>query len=189
MALESSGTILYVAKISYKSENCFGNCLGEPKFCTDTHTQTYTFYKSGFSAKKMRNKTKNVVSLSSTPDVLQICLAEPVEVHVGEGEGTTHMPRTTFHLDLGDGERFQHWYLVLGVPLHQSGYRHPPMFPSAAVQVRVTSRARHHVWSCNTTLHYYCYYYYCYCYYYYYYYYHYYYDYYYCYYYYYYYYY
>ena len=52
MALESSGTILYVAKISYKSDNWFGNCQGGdqnftqkgggPKFYTDTHTDTHT---------------------------------------------------------------------------------------------------------------------------------------------------
>ena len=38
MALESSGTILHVAKISYQSDKWFGNCWGGPKLYTDTHT-------------------------------------------------------------------------------------------------------------------------------------------------------
>ena len=44
MALESSGTILYVAKILYQSDNWFGNCWGEGSkiLDTDTHTETHT---------------------------------------------------------------------------------------------------------------------------------------------------
>ena len=42
MALESSGMILYVAKISYQSDNWFGNWLGGPKLYTHTHTHTHT---------------------------------------------------------------------------------------------------------------------------------------------------
>ena len=34
--------ILYVAKISYQSDNWFGNCQGGPKFYTDTHSHTHT---------------------------------------------------------------------------------------------------------------------------------------------------
>ena len=60
MALESTGTILYVAKISYQSHNWYGNCEGGPKLYTDTHTDTQThihggpFYKSCFSAKMQK---------------------------------------------------------------------------------------------------------------------------------------
>ena len=48
MVLESSGTILYVAKISNQSDNQFGNCQGGPNVYTDkqtnrqTHTHTHT---------------------------------------------------------------------------------------------------------------------------------------------------
>ena len=55
MPLESSGTILYVAKISYQSHNWFGNCQGGPKLQpaharmhtrihihTETHRDTHT---------------------------------------------------------------------------------------------------------------------------------------------------
>ena len=42
MALGSSGTILYVAKISYQSDKWFGNCYGGPKFYTDTDTGART---------------------------------------------------------------------------------------------------------------------------------------------------
>ena len=42
MALEGSGTILYVAKISYQSHNWYGNCQGGPKLYTDTHIHTHT---------------------------------------------------------------------------------------------------------------------------------------------------
>ena len=41
MVLESSCTILYVAKISYQSDNWFGNCWGNQN-CTQTHVQTNT---------------------------------------------------------------------------------------------------------------------------------------------------
>ena len=42
MAFESSGTILYVAKISYQSVNWFGNCWGGAKIeHTHTHTRTH----------------------------------------------------------------------------------------------------------------------------------------------------
>ena len=41
MALESSCTILYVAKISHQSDNWFGNCWGDHN-CTQTHTHTHT---------------------------------------------------------------------------------------------------------------------------------------------------
>ena len=41
MALESSDTILYLAKISYQSVSCFGNCT-HTKTQKDTHTQTHT---------------------------------------------------------------------------------------------------------------------------------------------------
>ena len=41
MALESSRTILYVAKIWYQSDNWFGNCQGDQN-CTQTHTHTHT---------------------------------------------------------------------------------------------------------------------------------------------------
>ena len=52
MALESFGTILYVVKISYQSDNWFGNCKGAGTKIlhrhtythrhTDTHTHTHT---------------------------------------------------------------------------------------------------------------------------------------------------
>ena len=43
MAFESSGTILYVAKISYQSDNWFGNCYGGTKIVhRHTHIQTHT---------------------------------------------------------------------------------------------------------------------------------------------------
>ena len=43
MAFESSGTILYVAKISYQSHNWYGNCQGGTKTVhRHTHTQTHT---------------------------------------------------------------------------------------------------------------------------------------------------
>ena len=42
MALESSGMILYVPKISYQSDNWFGNCLGGDQNFTQTHTRTDT---------------------------------------------------------------------------------------------------------------------------------------------------
>ena len=45
MAFESSGTILYVAKISYQSGKWFGNCYGGAKIVhrhTRTHTHTHT---------------------------------------------------------------------------------------------------------------------------------------------------
>ena len=42
MALESSGTILYVAKILYQSDNWFGNCWGGVQNCTQTHTHIQT---------------------------------------------------------------------------------------------------------------------------------------------------
>ena len=40
MALESSGAILYVAKILYQSDSWFGNCQGGPKLYRETHTHT-----------------------------------------------------------------------------------------------------------------------------------------------------
>ena len=58
MALESSGTILYVAKISYQSDNWFGNCQGGTK---TVHTHTHTpaaHYISLVFLRKCRNKTK-----------------------------------------------------------------------------------------------------------------------------------
>ena len=58
MALESSSTILYVAKISYQSHNWYGNCWGGgPKFYTDTHTEAH--FISPVFLQKCRNKTKN----------------------------------------------------------------------------------------------------------------------------------
>ena len=65
MALESSGMILYVAKISYQSDNWFGNSKGGPNFYTDTYTQadTHTHTEAHFIGlvflRKCRNKTKN----------------------------------------------------------------------------------------------------------------------------------
>ena len=41
MVLESSGTILYVAKISYQSDKWLGNCQGDENF-TQTHTHKHT---------------------------------------------------------------------------------------------------------------------------------------------------
>ena len=41
MALESFGTILYVAKISYQSDNWFGSCEGGTKLYTDTRTHAH----------------------------------------------------------------------------------------------------------------------------------------------------
>ena len=80
MALESSSKILYVAKISYQSDNWFGNCYGGTKILhththTDTHTHTHTqththththrhthteaHFISLVFLRKCRNKTKN----------------------------------------------------------------------------------------------------------------------------------
>ena len=42
MAFESSGTILYVTKISYQSVNWFGNCKGVDQHFTRTRTHTNT---------------------------------------------------------------------------------------------------------------------------------------------------
>ena len=42
MVLESSSTILYVAKISYQSDNWFGNCKGGDQNFTQTHRHTHT---------------------------------------------------------------------------------------------------------------------------------------------------
>ena len=55
MALESSGTILYVAKITYQSHNWYGNCWGGgDQNCTQTHTHGGPIYKSCFSAKMQK---------------------------------------------------------------------------------------------------------------------------------------
>ena len=83
MLFESSGTILYAAKISYQPDNWFGNCWGGTKIVqrhththtqTDAHTQTHTHThkhthtKAHFMScflRKCRNKTKNTDSFSN----------------------------------------------------------------------------------------------------------------------------
>ena len=63
MALESFGTILYVAEISYQSDNWYGNCQGGPKLYTDTHTYRHTHthtHTDTHTRRKCRNKTKKV---------------------------------------------------------------------------------------------------------------------------------
>ena len=81
MALERSGTILYVAKISYQTDNWFGNCYEGTKTLqrqthththihththtqTDTHTHTKAYFKSPVFLRKCRNKTKNSANFS-----------------------------------------------------------------------------------------------------------------------------
>ena len=63
MALESSGMMLYVAKILYQSDNWFGNCQGGTKIVhrhthththRDTHTHTEAYFMSCFSAKMQK---------------------------------------------------------------------------------------------------------------------------------------
>ena len=83
MALESSGTILYVAKFSYQSDNWFGNFRGTKivhrhtqthtntqthtqrhrHTHTHTHTQTNTeaYFISLVFRRKCRNKTKKAI--------------------------------------------------------------------------------------------------------------------------------
>ena len=76
--MENSGTILYVAKISYQSDNWFGNCYkGYQKVIqthretdrqkdthTHTHTHTHTYTEAHFISlvflRKGRNKTKKI---------------------------------------------------------------------------------------------------------------------------------
>ena len=56
-------TILYVAKISYQSDNWYGNCWGGPKLYTDTHTDTHkeAHFISLVFLRKCRNKTKKTL--------------------------------------------------------------------------------------------------------------------------------
>ena len=58
MKLESSGMILYVAKISYQLDNWFGNCYGGTKIL-HRHTHTEAHFISLVFLQKCRNKTKN----------------------------------------------------------------------------------------------------------------------------------
>ena len=60
MALESSDMILYVAKISYQSDNWFRNCWGDQNF-TQTHTQTDT------NTNKHKHKHKHKHTHTHTP--------------------------------------------------------------------------------------------------------------------------
>ena len=67
MALESSGMILYVVKMSYQSGNWFGDCWGgETKILHRyTHTHTHTHIEDHFISlvflRKGRNRTKKSI--------------------------------------------------------------------------------------------------------------------------------
>ena len=81
MALESAGTILYVAKISYQSRNWYGNCWGDQNFTqTHRHTHCHTHrpaaqFISLFFLRKCRNKTKNKRTLSQEMmEMLSFCI-------------------------------------------------------------------------------------------------------------------
>ena len=58
MPLESSGTILYVTKISYQSDHFFWILLGGAK-TLHRHTHTEAYFISPVFLRKCRNKTKN----------------------------------------------------------------------------------------------------------------------------------
>ena len=102
MAFESSGTILYVANISYQSHKWYGNCQWVPKLYTDTHidkhkhtqTDTHTHtdtrqtdrqtlteahFISLVFLRKSRNKTKTLLQAS---EILRIQKHDPLHIYI-----------------------------------------------------------------------------------------------------------
>ena len=82
MALESFGTILYVAKISYQSDNWFGNCQGGPKLYTDTdtnrqthtHTHTHTHTEAYFISLVFLRKCRNTTNKTKDTNKFSLLL-------------------------------------------------------------------------------------------------------------------
>ena len=79
-----SDTILYVAKISYQSENWFGNCKGGPKFYTDTHTHAHTH--------------RHTHTQIHTPDAHFISIFLKKETRLKRNKSVTKCIRNSVHL-------------------------------------------------------------------------------------------